>query len=283
MHVGWSLLVGLIGFRVARRPIVRVLFVAPSDSDGDDGDGDRQPLLPRLDRRHPGRPLRRRDRSARAVDAARKLPAPAGAWYAVLESLTSLISASPWTYGVVLGFAAVDALFPLFPSETAAIAAGVLAGAGDLSIALRHRGAADGRVHRRQQLVRASGAPPGQTADPAALPRREGPRAPTLGRTHARPARRLPHRRRALHPGRPDRDDAHRRRHPHALDAVPPLRRPRRRPLGVLRRRSRLPRRQGVRGAAVARPPRSRLRVAARSRSASSWRAAFRARHCAAC
>jgi membrane-associated phospholipid phosphatase len=27
MHVGWSLLVGLIGFRVARRRIVRVLFL----------------------------------------------------------------------------------------------------------------------------------------------------------------------------------------------------------------------------------------------------------------
>ncbi len=52
----------------------------------------------------------------------------------MLESLTSLISGSPWTYAIVLGFAAGDALFPFFPSETAAIAAGVLAGAGDLSI-----------------------------------------------------------------------------------------------------------------------------------------------------
>jgi membrane-associated protein len=52
----------------------------------------------------------------------------------MLESLTSLISGSPWTYAIVLGFAAGDAIFPFFPSETAAIAAGVLAGAGDLSI-----------------------------------------------------------------------------------------------------------------------------------------------------
>jgi PAP2 superfamily len=28
MHVGWSLLIGLIGFRVARRPLVRALFLA---------------------------------------------------------------------------------------------------------------------------------------------------------------------------------------------------------------------------------------------------------------
>jgi membrane-associated protein len=62
----------------------------------------------------------------------------------VLESLTQLISASPWTYGVVLGLAAADALFPVFPSETAAIAAGVLAGAGDLSIAFVIAAAAAG-------------------------------------------------------------------------------------------------------------------------------------------
>lgn len=62
----------------------------------------------------------------------------------MLESLTQLISASPWTYGVVLGLAAADALFPFFPSETAAIAAGVLAGAGDLSIAFVVAAAAAG-------------------------------------------------------------------------------------------------------------------------------------------
>jgi membrane-associated protein len=54
----------------------------------------------------------------------------------VLESLTGVLSSSPWTYGLVLAFAALDALFPIFPSETAAIAAGVLAAAGDLNIVL---------------------------------------------------------------------------------------------------------------------------------------------------
>lgn len=62
----------------------------------------------------------------------------------MLESLTALVSASPWTYAVVLGLAAADALFPFFPSETAAIAAGVLAGAGDLSIAFVIAAAATG-------------------------------------------------------------------------------------------------------------------------------------------
>jgi membrane-associated protein len=62
----------------------------------------------------------------------------------VLESLTQLISASPWTYAVVLGLAAADALFPFFPSETAAIAAGVLAGAGDLTLGFVVAAAATG-------------------------------------------------------------------------------------------------------------------------------------------
>jgi membrane protein DedA with SNARE-associated domain len=52
------------------------------------------------------------------------------------ESLADLVSGSPWTYAFVLAIAAVDALFPLVPSETTAIAAGVLAATGDLSIAL---------------------------------------------------------------------------------------------------------------------------------------------------
>jgi membrane-associated protein len=62
----------------------------------------------------------------------------------MLEFLTGLVSASPWTYAVVLTVAALDALLPIVPSETTAIAAGVLAGAGDLSIALVIAAAATG-------------------------------------------------------------------------------------------------------------------------------------------
>jgi membrane-associated protein len=54
----------------------------------------------------------------------------------MLEFLTDLVSGSPWTYALVLGIAALDALFPIVPSETTAIAAGVLAGSGELSLAL---------------------------------------------------------------------------------------------------------------------------------------------------
>jgi membrane-associated protein len=51
----------------------------------------------------------------------------------MIETL-QLVPGSPWTYAIVLAIAALDAVFPLVPSEATAIAAGVLAGAGELSI-----------------------------------------------------------------------------------------------------------------------------------------------------
>jgi membrane-associated protein len=64
----------------------------------------------------------------------------------MIASLTELVSGSPWTYAIVLGFAALDAVFPLVPSEATAIAAGVLAGAGDLHVALVLAAAAAGAL-----------------------------------------------------------------------------------------------------------------------------------------
>ncbi len=52
------------------------------------------------------------------------------------DSLANLVSDSPWTYALILGLAALDVLFPVVPSETAVILAGVLAGTGHLSIEL---------------------------------------------------------------------------------------------------------------------------------------------------
>ena len=51
-----------------------------------------------------------------------------------LESFVEIASGSPWTYAVILGVAALDALVPLVPSEATVISAGVLAGAGDLQL-----------------------------------------------------------------------------------------------------------------------------------------------------
>jgi len=52
------------------------------------------------------------------------------------DSLLDIVSSSPWTYGAILAVAAFDALVPLVPSEATVISAGVLAGAGDLELAL---------------------------------------------------------------------------------------------------------------------------------------------------
>ncbi|HEY7197551.1 MAG TPA: DedA family protein [Gaiellaceae bacterium] len=52
----------------------------------------------------------------------------------MLESLTDYISSSYWTYAVIFGLAALDVVFPLVPSETSVILAGVLAATGDLYV-----------------------------------------------------------------------------------------------------------------------------------------------------
>jgi membrane-associated protein len=53
----------------------------------------------------------------------------------VLESLTDLVSSSPWTYVVIFAVAALDAVLPIVPSESTLIAAGVVAGVGGLNLA----------------------------------------------------------------------------------------------------------------------------------------------------
>jgi membrane-associated protein len=53
----------------------------------------------------------------------------------VFESLTDYVSGSLWTYPFLFGIAALDVIFPLVPSETSVILAGVLAGTGDLVLA----------------------------------------------------------------------------------------------------------------------------------------------------
>lgn len=64
----------------------------------------------------------------------------------MFESIVNAVSGSPWTYGIVFGIAALDAFFPVVPSETTVIAAGVLASSGDLRIELILPAAAAGAV-----------------------------------------------------------------------------------------------------------------------------------------
>jgi membrane protein DedA with SNARE-associated domain len=64
----------------------------------------------------------------------------------MFHSLVNAISGSAWSYGVIFGVAALDGFFPLVPSETTVIAAGVLAASGDLRIELIIPAAAAGAI-----------------------------------------------------------------------------------------------------------------------------------------
>jgi membrane-associated protein len=52
----------------------------------------------------------------------------------VFESIADALSGSSWSYAIVFAIAAIDAFFPIVPSETVAITAGVLASTGDLEV-----------------------------------------------------------------------------------------------------------------------------------------------------
>jgi membrane-associated protein len=52
----------------------------------------------------------------------------------VFNSLTQYVSGSPWTYAFIFTVAALDVIFPLVPSETSVILAGVLSASGDLML-----------------------------------------------------------------------------------------------------------------------------------------------------
>ncbi len=54
---------------------------------------------------------------------------------ALIPLVESVVS-SPWLYAVLFALAAVDGFFPVVPSETSVIAAGVFAAAGDASVPL---------------------------------------------------------------------------------------------------------------------------------------------------
>lgn len=54
----------------------------------------------------------------------------------MFESLTDLVSGSPWTYVFLFAISALDVIIPLVPSETSVILAGVLASTGDLNLVL---------------------------------------------------------------------------------------------------------------------------------------------------
>jgi membrane-associated protein len=52
----------------------------------------------------------------------------------VFQSIVDAVSGSDWSYLIVFAIAMLDAFFPIVPSEATAIAAGVVAGTGGLSV-----------------------------------------------------------------------------------------------------------------------------------------------------
>ena len=64
----------------------------------------------------------------------------------VFESIVDAVSGSNWSYLIVFAIAMLDAFFPIVPSEATAIAAGVVAGTGGLSVELVIVAAAVGAV-----------------------------------------------------------------------------------------------------------------------------------------
>jgi membrane protein DedA with SNARE-associated domain len=64
----------------------------------------------------------------------------------MLAALPDLVAASPWAYAALLAIAALDAVFPVVPSEATLLSAAVLAGTGNLNIALVVSAAAAGAL-----------------------------------------------------------------------------------------------------------------------------------------
>ncbi|HSI97098.1 MAG TPA: VTT domain-containing protein, partial [Gaiellaceae bacterium] len=52
------------------------------------------------------------------------------------DQFTDWVSGAWWSYPVIYAVSAIDAFFPLVPSETLVVTAGVLASSGDLSLPL---------------------------------------------------------------------------------------------------------------------------------------------------
>ena len=64
----------------------------------------------------------------------------------MFNAIVDAVSGSNWSYLIVFGVALLDAFFPVVPSEATAIAAGVVAGAGDLRVELLIPAAALGAI-----------------------------------------------------------------------------------------------------------------------------------------
>ena len=164
----------------------------------------------------------------------------------MFDQLVNLISGEPWAYLIVFALAFLDAVIPLFPSETAVITGGVLAAEGKVCLALVILVGAVGAVLGDNLAYFARPALP--RADPSPLLQSEKAQERISG-----PERQLEERggeliiTAPLHPGRPARRHLLGRRPRFPVAALHRLRLHRRDDLGVVRGAARLLRRLGLR------------------------------------
>ena len=109
---------------------------------------------------------------ARRASATMRLP--------VFDEFKEWVSGEWWSYAVIFAVSAIDAFFPLVPSESVVITAGNIASSGDLWLLGRHPLRERRRHRRRQHLVRDRQV--GRRAHrQAALPRRRRPATASSG------------------------------------------------------------------------------------------------------
>ena len=116
----------------------------------------------------------------------------------VFSSIVDAVSGSNWSYLIVFAVAMIDAFFPIVPSEATAIAAGVVAGAGGLSVDSASSPRPSGRSPGQHLLC--DRPLPRLPRRAAVLCGREVAKAPAMGSADARATRRDADRRRPLHP-----------------------------------------------------------------------------------
>ncbi len=75
----------------------------------------------------------------------------------MFDQLVDLVSDAPWAYLIVFALALLDAVIPLFPSETAVITGGVVAAEGRIDLPLVIVSGAAGAVLGRRASSPAAG------------------------------------------------------------------------------------------------------------------------------
>ena len=150
----------------------------------------------------------------------------------MFSSIVDAVSGSNWSYLIVFAVAMIDAFFPIVPSEATAIAAGVVAGAGGLSVELCILAAALGAI-AGDNICFAIGHFLGYRVERRFFSGEKSQKRLQWAQRDARATRRHADRRRPLHSRRPHRDDLHGRlRRDLSLAPLPDVRRDRGRDLG---------------------------------------------------